>query len=118
MISASVSDFQSDASIWAKPEIAVVGVRNSCETIRMKRLRASNSSRSRCLVRSRCLAQFRLQLRSLSVSTVGGADHVLSDGEKILGAVAEGYWEDVGTLESYVRAHKDILDGRVEVNMS
>lgn len=42
---------------------------------------------------------------------------VLADGEKILGAVAEGYWEDVGTLESYVRAHKDILDGRVQVNM-
>ena len=23
----------------------------------------------------------------------------------------EGYWEDVGTLEAYVRAHKDVLDG-------
>ena len=33
------------------------------------------------------------------------------------GAVAEGYWEDVGTLEAYVRAHKDILDGKVTVNI-
>ena len=24
-----------------------------------------------------------------------------------------GYWEDVGTLEAYLRAHKDILDGQV-----
>lgn len=42
---------------------------------------------------------------------------VLADGEKLIGAVAEGYWEDVGTLESYVGAHKDILDGRVRVDM-
>ena len=24
----------------------------------------------------------------------------------------EGYWEDVGTLDAYLRAHKDVLDGR------
>ena len=42
---------------------------------------------------------------------------VLADGEKVLGAVAEGYWEDVGTLEAYVRAHKDILDRKVEVDI-
>ena len=35
-----------------------------------------------------------------------------SDGKPLFGAVAEGYWEDVGTLEAYLRAHKDILDGR------
>ena len=40
---------------------------------------------------------------------------VLAGGEKVIGSVAEGYWEDVGTLEAYVRAHKDILDGRVKV---
>ena len=33
------------------------------------------------------------------------------------GAIADGYWEDVGTLEAYVRAHKDILDGAVKVNV-
>ena len=38
---------------------------------------------------------------------------ILADGKPLFGAVAEGYWEDVGTLESYLSAHKDILDGRV-----
>ena len=42
---------------------------------------------------------------------------LLDDGEKLVGAVSEGYWEDVGTLPAYVRAHKDILDGKVEVNI-
>jgi len=35
----------------------------------------------------------------------------------LYGAIADGYWEDVGTLDSYVRAHKDILDGAVQVNI-
>jgi mannose-1-phosphate guanylyltransferase/phosphomannomutase len=35
----------------------------------------------------------------------------------LYGAVADGYWEDVGTLEAYLRAHKDILDGAVQVNV-
>lgn len=42
---------------------------------------------------------------------------LLDDGERLIGAVAEGYWEDVGTLDSYVRAHKDILDGKVKVDL-
>ncbi|MEZ5238158.1 MAG: sugar phosphate nucleotidyltransferase [Microthrixaceae bacterium] len=42
---------------------------------------------------------------------------VLEAGERILGAVGEGYWEDVGTLDAYVRTHKDILDGRVEAEI-
>jgi len=42
---------------------------------------------------------------------------LLADGKPLFGAVAEGYWEDVGTLEAYVRAHKDILDGKVEVEI-
>ena len=40
---------------------------------------------------------------------------LLADGKRLFGAVAEGYWEDVGNLESYVSAHTDILDGTVEV---
>jgi mannose-1-phosphate guanylyltransferase/phosphomannomutase len=43
--------------------------------------------------------------------------HLLEDGRPLYGAVVEGYWEDVGTLEAYVRAHKDVLDGRVEVEI-
>jgi mannose-1-phosphate guanylyltransferase/phosphomannomutase len=42
---------------------------------------------------------------------------VLADGKPLYGAVAEGYWEDVGTLEAYVRAHKDVLDGRVDLDV-
>jgi mannose-1-phosphate guanylyltransferase/phosphomannomutase len=42
---------------------------------------------------------------------------LLEDGEKLVGSVTEGYWEDVGTLPAYVRAHKDILDGKVQVNI-
>ena len=42
---------------------------------------------------------------------------LLADGKPMYGAVGEGYWEDVGTLESYVSAHRDILDGRVTVDI-
>jgi len=42
---------------------------------------------------------------------------LLAEGKPIYGAVGEGYWEDVGTLEAYLRAHKDILDGRVRVDI-
>ncbi len=39
---------------------------------------------------------------------------LLRDGKPFFGAITEGYWEDVGTIDSYVRAHKDILDAKVE----
>jgi len=42
---------------------------------------------------------------------------LLADGKPLYGAVAEGYWEDVGNLESYVSAHADILDGKVKVGI-
>jgi len=42
---------------------------------------------------------------------------ILEAGQPLYGAVAEGYWEDVGTLDAYLRAHKDILDGRVELDI-
>lgn len=42
---------------------------------------------------------------------------LLDEGKPIFGAVADGYWEDVGTLEAYVRAHKDILDDKVHVHV-
>jgi len=43
---------------------------------------------------------------------------VLAAGGTIHGHVAEGYWEDVGTTEAYLRAHADVLDGRVDVEVS
>jgi mannose-1-phosphate guanylyltransferase/phosphomannomutase len=42
---------------------------------------------------------------------------LLAAGLPLYGAVAEGYWEDVGTLEAYVSAHKDILDRKVVVDV-
>ncbi len=42
---------------------------------------------------------------------------LLERGEPIYGAIAEGYWEDVGTIESYVNAHADVLDGRVSLHI-
>src|SRR6478609_345377 len=42
---------------------------------------------------------------------------LLEAGKPLFGAVADGYWEDVGTLESYVSAHKDVMDGRVTVDV-
>ncbi|MDP9073123.1 MAG: sugar phosphate nucleotidyltransferase, partial [Actinomycetota bacterium] len=42
---------------------------------------------------------------------------LLEAGRPLFGYVAEGYWEDVGNLEAYVRAHQDVLDERVEVDI-
>jgi mannose-1-phosphate guanylyltransferase / phosphomannomutase len=42
---------------------------------------------------------------------------LLDQGKGVYGAVAHGYWEDVGTLEAYVRAHQDVLDGKVHVDV-
>jgi mannose-1-phosphate guanylyltransferase/phosphomannomutase len=42
---------------------------------------------------------------------------VLAEGRRIYGHIAEGYWEDVGTLDAYRRAHRDVLEGRVHVTI-
>ncbi len=42
---------------------------------------------------------------------------MLERGDLLHGHVAEGYWEDVGTLEAYIRSHADVLDGRVRVDI-
>src|SRR5436305_1168487 len=42
---------------------------------------------------------------------------LLANSKPLFGAVAEGYWEDVGTLEAYVRAHKDSLDAKVALDI-
>ncbi len=42
---------------------------------------------------------------------------LLEAGKPIFGAVCEGYWEDVGTLEAYRSAHEDVLDRKVEVEI-
>ncbi|HZN16526.1 MAG TPA: mannose-1-phosphate guanyltransferase [Acidimicrobiales bacterium] len=42
---------------------------------------------------------------------------LLAAQKPIFGATTEGYWEDVGTLEAYVKAHHDVLDGRVAIDV-
>ena len=43
---------------------------------------------------------------------------VLAAGRPLFGHVAEGYWEDVGTLEAYLRSHQDVMDGKVQVDVA
>jgi mannose-1-phosphate guanylyltransferase/phosphomannomutase len=43
---------------------------------------------------------------------------LLADGESLSGALGEGYWEDVGTLEAYLRAHHDVLDQRALLDIT
>jgi mannose-1-phosphate guanylyltransferase/phosphomannomutase len=43
---------------------------------------------------------------------------LVAAGAPVYGYVAEGYWEDVGTHESYLRAHADVLNRQVEVEMN
>src|SRR6266704_1709620 len=42
---------------------------------------------------------------------------LLELGAPLYGFVVDGYWEDVGNLEAYQKAHQDILDGRVKVDI-
>jgi mannose-1-phosphate guanylyltransferase/phosphomannomutase len=42
---------------------------------------------------------------------------LLADGQALFGAICPGYWEDVGTLDAYLRAHKDVLDQRVQLDI-
>ncbi len=43
---------------------------------------------------------------------------VLESKLPMFGYVADGYWEDVGTLAAYLQAHEDILDERVRVELA
>ena len=42
---------------------------------------------------------------------------LLARGAPLYGHVAEGYWEDIGSLDSYVRAQGDVLHRRVDVEI-
>src|SRR5579862_7563095 len=39
-------------------------------------------------------------------------------GAPLFGYVSDGYWEDVGTLESYMKAQADVLAGRVRTDIA
>jgi len=42
----------------------------------------------------------------------------LAEGKVMHGYIAGGYWRDIGNVEEYTRAHRDILNGRVDVDIS
>lgn len=42
---------------------------------------------------------------------------LLKKGEPIYGYLCKGYWCDVGTLQVYMQAQRDILDGKVQVEI-
>jgi len=42
---------------------------------------------------------------------------LLESGMPLYGWVTDSYWEDVGTLEAYLHAHEDVLDGKVDVEL-
>ncbi|MEP7026534.1 MAG: sugar phosphate nucleotidyltransferase, partial [Actinomycetota bacterium] len=43
---------------------------------------------------------------------------LLEQGAPLFGWIADGYWEDVGSHESYLKAQADVLSGRVEVDIA
>src|ERR1700726_3302039 len=43
---------------------------------------------------------------------------LLKRGAPLFGYISDGYWEDVGTLESYMKAQADVLDRRVQTDIA
>lgn len=43
---------------------------------------------------------------------------LLGNGSRVFGFALEGYWEDVGSLASYIQAQDDVLDGRVQAHVA
>jgi len=37
---------------------------------------------------------------------------------KLLGRITEGYWRDVGNIEEYIEAHRDIIEGKVKLSLN
>ncbi len=42
---------------------------------------------------------------------------MLKEGLPLFGYIADGYWRDIGNLDEYVIAHRDILEGRVQISI-
>lgn len=42
---------------------------------------------------------------------------LLDEGRPLYGYATDRYWEDVGTLDAYLKAHEDVLDRRVEIDI-
>ena len=42
---------------------------------------------------------------------------LLAEGKPLFGHTVEGYWEDVGALDAYLSAHRDVLDAKVALDV-
>lgn len=42
---------------------------------------------------------------------------LMANSEPLFGYVADGYWKDVGDLEAYQDVHKDVLSGKVDIEI-
>ena len=42
---------------------------------------------------------------------------LLAEAKPLYGAIVDGYWEDVGTLEAYLGSHRDVLDEKVALDL-
>ncbi|SHE68374.1 mannose-1-phosphate guanylyltransferase / phosphomannomutase [Caldanaerobius fijiensis DSM 17918] len=42
---------------------------------------------------------------------------LLRENKPIYGYIAEGYWCDIGNIQEYMNCHRDILNGRIRVNL-
>jgi len=61
---------------------------------------------------------FRYVQAGESVDWSGDVFPALVDaGAPVFGYIADGYWEDVGTHESYLKAHADVLNRQVDVEI-
>ena len=52
-----------------------------------------------------------------STGPATSSPQLLEEGAPLYGYVADGYWEDVGTHESYLKAQADVLDRKVDVEI-
>ncbi|NLF27081.1 MAG: NTP transferase domain-containing protein [Clostridiales bacterium] len=42
---------------------------------------------------------------------------LVQEGQKVFGCVLEGYWCDIGDVPAYLRAHFDLLDGKLKLDV-
>ena len=42
---------------------------------------------------------------------------LLAEGKPLFGHIVDGYWEDVGALDAYLAAHRDVLDAKVALDV-
>jgi mannose-1-phosphate guanylyltransferase/phosphomannomutase len=43
---------------------------------------------------------------------------LVEEGRAVYGCALDGYWEDIGTIESYIRVHHDLMGGDIRLDLS